>query len=160
VRLARGLWKGFPRRLPRPTAAAQDLRVLNGCYRDVRRVTFGPSFPLIDRVRSRRFSRFASAASLPSAAWRQTTSRQIAHRQQRPVLTYCSIEVRDMTCEICGPGDKREVRQPIEVESHQIVLCHKLACGHQWHTEMPSTSDPSHNRECDCSSYERPHSSI
>lgn len=61
-----------------------------------------------------------------------------------------------MTCDVCGAGDKKEVREPKVINARPFVECHKLECGHQWHTQFPSTGDPNQHRECDCADYKRP----
>ena len=61
-----------------------------------------------------------------------------------------------MTCDICGPGDKRETRKALVVRQTPFTQCHRLDCGHQWHIELPATGDPRQHRECDCADYKRP----
>ncbi len=55
-----------------------------------------------------------------------------------------------MTCDICGPGDKREVEKSRLVGrtlSGYPVSCHKLECGHSIH-RPGDTADQS---KCNCS---------
>jgi hypothetical protein len=59
-----------------------------------------------------------------------------------------------MTCDVCGAGDKNEVREPMII--NEFVRCHKLECGHQWHTQYPATGDPNQHHECECADYKRP----
>ena len=72
-----------------------------------------------------------------------------------------------MTCDICGPDDKRETRQSRSIgrSPSEAVSCHRLECGHQWHRTttiasanavpgvMPQVPAP---RECDCADYVPP----
>jgi len=60
-----------------------------------------------------------------------------------------------MTCDICGPGDKKEVRPSRMIgrtSSGFPISCHLLECGHAWHRPGTKTG-PS---ECTCPDYEPP----
>ena len=49
-----------------------------------------------------------------------------------------------MTCDACGPGDKKELRKVMigRLPSGYPLSCHQLECGHGWH--LPEYTP------CDC----------
>lgn len=68
-----------------------------------------------------------------------------------------------MTCDLCGPGEKRETRpsKGIGRTPWEVISCHRLECGHQWHRTtalvgakvpgmMPEVPAPG---ECMCPDY-------
>jgi hypothetical protein len=73
---------------------------------------------------------------------------------------YEDLLTRPRLCPICGPGEKRQVRQvrqaPI-IGHAPIALCQKLECGHQCHIQtLAIAADPKKHQECNCPDYQRP----